>query len=260
MFERYTEKARRVIFFARYEASQFGSPYIETEQLLLGLLREDKRLVYLVLGSQNSEEAIRKKIAQHTLIREKIPTSVDLPLSNESKRVLACAAEEAETLGHKQIGTEHLLLGMLREKSCFAAQLLRDAGVTLEDARFRITQPPLAVDPGGLGRLRSKPADLGPIRDQVLSFKRFVWLKREWKPLDVLVENETGRVHFDRDRADELQFKLVPAGWTKDWCAICGWELNQEIPEHTVGYTNGREWICPKCHDAFFAPYRKPQT
>jgi len=260
MFERYTEKARRVIFFARYEASQFGSPHIETEQLLLGLLREDKRLAYLLLRSQNSEEAIRKKIEQHTVIREKIPTSVDLPLSNESKRVLACASEEAERLGHRHIGTEHLLLGMLREKSCFAAQLLSDAGVTLEDARFGITQQGPAVEAGGLGRFRSTPAELAQIRDQVLSFKRFVWLKREWKPLDVLVENETGRVHFDCGRADEQKFKLVPAGWTKDWCALCGWELNQENPEHRMGYTNGREWICPKCHDVFFGPYPKPQT
>ena len=115
MFERYTEKARRVIFFARYEASQFGSPYIETEHLLLGLLREDKALTNRFLRSHASVESIRKQIEAHTTIREKVSTSVDLPLSNECKRVLAYAAEEAERLGHKHIGTEHLLLGLLRE-------------------------------------------------------------------------------------------------------------------------------------------------
>ena len=114
MFERYTEKARRVIFFARYEASQFGSPYIETEHLLLGLLREDKALTNRFLRSHASVESIRKQIEAHTTIREKVSTSVDLPLSNECKRVLAYAAEEAERLGHKHIGTEHLLLGLLR--------------------------------------------------------------------------------------------------------------------------------------------------
>ena len=62
MFERYTEKARRVIFFARYEASQFGSPYIETEHLLLGLLREDKALTNRFLRSHASVESIRKQI------------------------------------------------------------------------------------------------------------------------------------------------------------------------------------------------------
>src|SRR5689334_19458759 len=100
MFERYTEKARRVIFFARYEASQFGSPYIETEHLLLGLLREDKALANRFLRSHAAVESIRKQIEGHTTIREKVSTSVDLPLSHECKRVLAYGAEEAERLSH----------------------------------------------------------------------------------------------------------------------------------------------------------------
>ena len=131
MFERYTEKARRVIFFARYEASQFGSPYIETEHLLLGLLREDKALTNRFLRSHASVESIRKQIEGHTTIREKVSTSVDLPLSNECKRVLAYAAEEAERLSHKHIGTEHLLLGLLREEKCFAAEILHERGLKL---------------------------------------------------------------------------------------------------------------------------------
>src|ERR1700729_1248553 len=110
MFERYTEKARRVIFFARYEASQFGSPYIETEHILLGLLREDKALSNRFLRPQGAVESIRKQIEDHTMLGDKVATSVDLPLSDESKRVLAYAAEEAERLGQKHIGTEHLLL------------------------------------------------------------------------------------------------------------------------------------------------------
>jgi len=143
MFERYTEKARRVIFFARYEASQFGSPYIETEHLLLGLLREDKALTNRFLRSHASVESIRKQIEAHTTIREKVSTSVDLPLSNECKRVLAYAAEEAERLGHKHIGTEHLLLGLLREEKCFAAEILQERGLKLAAIReelARVTQ------------------------------------------------------------------------------------------------------------------------
>lgn len=104
MFERYTEKARRVIFFARYEASQFGSPFIESEHLLLGLMREDKKLVSRFLRSLKND-SIRKQIEMHVAIREKIATSVDLPLSDECKRILAFAAEEAERLGNKHIGT-----------------------------------------------------------------------------------------------------------------------------------------------------------
>jgi ATP-dependent Clp protease ATP-binding subunit ClpC len=145
MFERYTEKSRRVIFFARYEASQFGSPCIETEHLLLGLLREDKALTNRFLRSHASVESIRKEIEGHTTIREKVSTSVDLPISNEGKRVLAYAAEEAERLGHKHIGTEHLLLGLLREPECFVAELLKERGVELDKVREELTRVPHPV-------------------------------------------------------------------------------------------------------------------
>src|SRR6202158_2382590 len=140
MFERYTEKARRVIFFARYEASQFGPPYIETEHLLLGLLREDKALTNRFLRSHASVESMRKQIEGHTTIREKVSSSVDLPLSNECKRVLAYAAEEAERLSHKHIGTEHLLLGLLREEKCFAAEILHERGLRLSTIREELAR------------------------------------------------------------------------------------------------------------------------
>ncbi|MGA7236716.1 MAG: ATP-dependent Clp protease ATP-binding subunit [Bryobacteraceae bacterium] len=140
MFERYTEKARRVIFFARYEASQFGSPYIETEHLLLGLLREDKALANRFLRSHAAVESIRKQIEGHTTIREKVSTSVDLPLSHECKRVLAYGAEEAERLNHKHIGTEHLLLGLLREEKCFAAEILHERGLRLSTIREELVR------------------------------------------------------------------------------------------------------------------------
>jgi len=135
MFERYTEKARRVIYFARYEASNYGSPYIETEHLLLGLLREDKVLANRFLRSQASTESIRKQIDDRTTIREKVSTSVDLPLSNECKRVLAYSAEEAQRLSHRHIGTEHLLLGLLREEKCFAAEILQERGLQVPAIR-----------------------------------------------------------------------------------------------------------------------------
>jgi len=140
MFERYTEKARRVIFFARYEASQFGSPYIETEHLLLGLLREDKALTNRFLRSHASIESIRKQIEGRSTIRDKVSTSVDLPLSQECKRVLAYAAEEAERLSHKHIGTEHLLLGLLREDKSFAAEILHERGLRLSALREELSR------------------------------------------------------------------------------------------------------------------------
>src|SRR5271155_4655849 len=147
MFERYTEKARRVIFFARYEASQFGSPNIETEHMLLGILRESKALTNRFLRSHASVESIRRQVEQHTTIREAVSTSVDLPLSNECKRVLAYAAEEAEALGHKHIGTQHLLLGLLREEKCFAAEILHERGLRLSTIREELARTSQAKAP-----------------------------------------------------------------------------------------------------------------
>ena len=148
MFEHYTEKARRTIFFARYEASMFGSSCIDTEHLLLGLLREDKALANRFLRSHAVVESIRKQIEGYTPRGEKVSTSVDLPLSQECKRVLAYGAEEALRLNHKPIDTEHLLLGLLREKKCFAAQLLREQGLTVYSVREQVqgSEAPVAQD------------------------------------------------------------------------------------------------------------------
>ncbi len=136
MFEKYTEKARRVIFFARYEASQFGSPFIETEHLLLGLLREDKNLANRFFPKAGASiDSIRKEIEGRTVIREKVSTSVDLPFSDECKRALNAAADESERLAHKHIGTEHMLLGLLREEKSVAAEILRERGLRLSSIR-----------------------------------------------------------------------------------------------------------------------------
>ncbi len=124
MFERYSETARRVIFSSRYMASRVGSPEIETEHLLLGLLRTDKALARRFLGSPWAAEAVWRKIEQSKPAREKTPGPRELPLSSASKHVLALAAEEADLLSNKHICTEHLLLGLLREEKCFATEIL----------------------------------------------------------------------------------------------------------------------------------------
>ena len=141
MFERYTEKARRVIFFARYEASQFGAHAIEPEHLLLGLMREDKTLTGRFFPrAQISIESIRREIEGRTLLRERIPTSVELPLAPETKRVLAYSHEESDRLQHRHIGTEHLLLGLLREERSMAAEILYERGLRLNAVRDEIAR------------------------------------------------------------------------------------------------------------------------
>src|SRR5438874_4930582 len=141
MFERYTEKARRVIFFARYEASQFGAPAIEPEHLLLGLMREEKTLTGLFFPrAQITIESMRREIEGRTLLRERIPTSVELPLAPETKRVLHYSHEESDRLQHRHIGTEHLLLGLLREERSMAAQILFERGLRLAAVRDEIAR------------------------------------------------------------------------------------------------------------------------
>jgi ATP-dependent Clp protease ATP-binding subunit ClpC len=136
MFERYTEKARRVIFFSRYEASQFGASQIEPEHILLGVIREDKKLAARFFEQTNaSVGSIRKEIEGRATVRDRISTEIDLPLSEGAKRALSFAAEESELLGDRHIGTEHLLLGLLREENSIAAEALYGRGLRLSDVR-----------------------------------------------------------------------------------------------------------------------------
>ena len=141
MFERYTERARRVLFFARYEASQGGSISIETEHLLLGLIREGKGLTSRIFARSHLYlENIRKEIESRSVFREKISTSVEIPFSAETKRVLRHAVEEADRLRHNHMGTEHLLLGILCEERSVAASILLEKGMRLNAVREDIVQ------------------------------------------------------------------------------------------------------------------------
>ncbi len=134
MFERYTERARRAIFFARYEASALGTHEITAEELLLGILREDKAIAMRLTAG--AVESIRKELEQLAgPKRERVSTSVDMPVGDETKRALEFAAEEAENLQHKHIHTTHLMLGLLRVENSQAAELLRKHGMTLERCR-----------------------------------------------------------------------------------------------------------------------------
>jgi lipoprotein-releasing system ATP-binding protein len=147
MFERYTEQARRVIFFARYEVSVRGGHEIGTEHLLLGLLREYRGLLRKLLKPPSSPEKIRDQICEAIPIGEKVATSVDLPLNVECKLILALAAEEADHLRHPHIGAEHLLLGILRQENCRAAAVLRENGLTPHEVRETSPHRPQETSP-----------------------------------------------------------------------------------------------------------------
>jgi uncharacterized protein (TIGR02246 family) len=171
MFERYTEKARRAIFFARYEASQYGNMTIETEHLLLGLFREDLAFARKFLGEKGGTQALRDEIESHITRGERISTSVEVPLSVECKRVLNRAAEEAQRLGSKHIGTEHLLLGIFHEPECLAARLLHNRGLKLEETRdaiARSSDPPMTGAAEGIASVH--PFVLAWANGQALEF------------------------------------------------------------------------------------------
>jgi|SRR5688572_23993641 ATP-dependent Clp protease ATP-binding subunit ClpC len=136
MFERYTESARRALFFARYEVCQLGARKIETEHLLLGVSRAARGVVARVLEEADlSTDTLRREIAGMTTTRGRISASVEIPFSESTKRTLQFAVEEADRLSHRYIGVEHLLLGILRENDAVAAPLLASHGVKLGDVR-----------------------------------------------------------------------------------------------------------------------------
>jgi ATP-dependent Clp protease ATP-binding subunit ClpC len=140
VFERFTETARKSVFFARYEASAAGTVEIEATHLLLGVLRADERLARLV-GPPERIEQMRQRIFETTSGKASIPLTSDLPLSDEAKRAMSRAAEEAERTQDKHITAGHLLLGLLYEKNSPVAILMREMGVSTKKLRAPVTRP-----------------------------------------------------------------------------------------------------------------------
>ena len=153
MFERYTESARRALFFARYEVSERGATSIEAEHLLVGVSRAASGVVARVLSDANlSTETLRRDTGERSELREQTPTSVEIPFSRSTQHILSFSAEEADRLAHAFIGVEHLLLGVLREDDPVAAAILHSHGVKLDGVRTAIAtmlaeSPPLVGSP-----------------------------------------------------------------------------------------------------------------
>src|SRR3954467_7393148 len=133
----FTERVRKGLAQARDEAARLHHEYVGTEHILLGLIREGEGVAATVLQNLNVElEEIQQKI-EEAVKRGKAgePRGPDLPYTSRAKKVLELAMSEARELNHSYVGTEHLLLGLLREEKGIAAQVLTDAGVNLEAAR-----------------------------------------------------------------------------------------------------------------------------
>jgi ATP-dependent Clp protease ATP-binding subunit ClpC len=171
MFERYTETARRVIFSARFFASECGSRQIEPEHILLAILREEPDVFRPWLKSEHDYEALRTEIERREHWQERIPDSVDIPFSGPSKTVLAYAAEEAERQKHAHIVPSHFLAALLRVPGTVAAQALAGVGVEIHQVRMVFVASlkdshPNRPETEDLHRLidRLPPAQLGQAR------------------------------------------------------------------------------------------------
>src|SRR3954463_14122157 len=161
----FTERVRKVLAMAREEAARLHHEYVGTEHILLGLIREGEGVAATVLQNlsveldeiqQKIEETVKKGKAAQT-------TGPALPYTSRAKKVLELAMSEARELSHSYVGTEHLLLGLLREEKGIAAQVLTDAGVSLDVARaetLRILGTELTQQQGApVARPSAGPAD-----------------------------------------------------------------------------------------------------
>jgi ATP-dependent Clp protease ATP-binding subunit ClpA len=189
----------------------------------LGLLREEKTLIRRLLPNLEYD-AVHKEVAVHTKFEnesgKQTPARLDLPLSNESKRALAYSAQEADRLNHRHIGTQHLLLALLREKKFPSAKLLSQHGAELKSLRRRMEA------------LLDRAVSGGSVRAPI---------------------HRPAAVHLNLAE-NAAEFELVKGGWKKDHCTICRWELfESDDASHGIGFTNGKDWLCAECYKKFIA-------
>ncbi len=160
----FTDRVRKVLQMAREEAARLHHEYVGTEHILLGLIREGEGVAAAVLTNLNVDlEEIQQKI-EETVKKGKAAAAAgpDLPYTSRAKKVLELAMSEARELNHSYVGTEHLLLGLLREEKGIAAQVLTDAGVNLEQARAETlrllgSEMPSGPAPSGTGAQPASP-------------------------------------------------------------------------------------------------------
>ncbi len=149
MFNKFTERARKVILLAKQEAKRFNHDYIGTEHILLGLLREGEGVAAAVLQSLGMNlNNIRLEVEKLVQIGPATVVSGDLPFTPKAKKVMELAMEEARTLGHNYIGTEHLLLGLIREGEGVASQVFMNMGLDLEKVREEVIKLLGSSSPG----------------------------------------------------------------------------------------------------------------
>jgi ATP-dependent Clp protease ATP-binding subunit ClpC len=178
MFERFTDRARRVIVLAQEEARLLDHDYIGTEHILLGLIREREGVAAQALESLGiSLEAVRAEVEQ-VIGRGQTTPGPQIPFTPRSKKVLELSLREARSLGHDYIGTEHILLGLIREGEGVAAQVLVKLGADLQRTREQViallSGYAGGVEPSAETRLvrMALPEDLRELQEQLAQARR----------------------------------------------------------------------------------------
>jgi ATP-dependent Clp protease ATP-binding subunit ClpC len=206
MFERFTERARRVVVLAQEEARMLNHNYIGTEHILLGLAREGEGVAARALESLGvSLEAVRQQV-EEIIGRGQEAPSGHIPFTPRAKKVLELSLREAQQLGHNYIGTEHILLGLIREGSGVAAQVLVKLGADLNRARQQVVQllhgyQGEDVTGEGLPMSDDPRSRVDSLDRRLAAIERWVGLRPDLDDLD----QEIARVRRDKEAAIDRQ-------------------------------------------------------
>lgn len=200
----FSDRVRRVLQMSREEAARQHHNYVQTEHLLLGLIREGEGVAAAVLANldvdlEEVQQRIEKTVKKGTA---EAPAGPDLPYTSRAKKVLEFAMSEARELKHSYVGTEHLLLGLLREEKGIAAQVLTDVGVNLEKARaetLRLLSTEMPSEPPSSG---AQSPERGYLSDLVARIRELVTRMRE------LVDEVAGGAP-DGGRAAQIELKAL---------------------------------------------------
>ena len=214
MFERLTEEAGLVLSSARDAASLWGGTVLEPDHLLLGLLQQDPGLVEGLLPMGDSVRAVRREIEERVdWGNTKLPRSVDMPMSESARRAFSFAVAEADRLCHDEIGTGHLLLGLLHLGGCLATSTLHRHGLQLRTVRQAVEQlaPASPVAPETARRRRSAFLRLLPVvPDEETALRIF---EAVWAPI-------VGREHIESHRPFVANLASFSVGMDAELSAI----------------------------------------
>ena len=242
MFERFTDRARRVVVLAQEEARMLNHNYIGTEHILLGLIHEGEGVAAKALESLGiSLEAVRQQVEEIIGQGQQAPSG-HIPFTPRAKKVLELSLREALQLGHNYIGTEHILLGLIREGEGVAAQVLMKLGGDLNRVRQMVIQ--LLQGHGAEARPKPRSTRTGMVEDvlarldsmdgRLAAIERRVGMGPDVRDLD----QEIARLHRDKEAAIESQDFETAAALRDTEARLLADKAGRE--KNWVGGTEGR--------------------